>query len=207
MTENVASLELRAWDDLQSVSESDEMKDYARRMLDEENVVHMISNDELNEKIDDNFSDDLQFLLNNDQFKFEEENMIDTSEIFIDSNLKKMTMSDLVILDILHFRLRDSDSEINNDESVDFLKIHASSKFRHLHDNIVAVFINHFKFKIFNFVLEMIMWCKTKEITRLNYFFLRQVLCLSEMSEIEQLSLTLFTLLIWEWNWLLISFL
>lgn len=42
------------------------MKNYARKMLNEEDVVHTISNDELNEKIDDNFSDDLQFLLNND---------------------------------------------------------------------------------------------------------------------------------------------
>lgn len=207
MTENVASLELRAWNDLQSVSESDEMKDYARRMLNEEDVVHTISDDESNEKIDDNFSNDLQFLLNNDWFKFEEENMSNASEIFINSSLKKMTVSDLVMFNILRSCLRNSDSEIDSDEFVDFLKIHASSELRHLHNNIIAVFINHFKFEIFNFVLEMTMWCKTKEITRLNYFFLRQVLCLSEMSEIKQLSLTLSTLLIWEWNWLFISFL
>lgn len=72
-----------------------------------------------------------------------------------------------------------------------------ASTHRKLKDQVVDVLEHRFKYEIFDFALDIIIWCEIKEITRLDYAFLREVLKLEDINIEKELSQRLSILLSW----------
>ena len=193
MIENSVQFEFKVWKQTQNNANQEKMKNYTERMLNESDAAIDFVFDEKMNNIEKNDDVAMQYLLNNERFSVEK------------SKLQKFTIFFIKqVFDILLSRLRKTNftsldnSNNDNDDSMRHIQSHAFTNSFEIDDVIIDVFKNRSKREISNFILKLTIWIEIKDITRQNYATLREILSLFTMSEMNDFSQSLSTLLSWK---------
>lgn len=207
MINNLIDLNIRKWEQLQSIVKESEIEKLAKRQLNETNTTFEVETNLTTKDAQafENFFANLLFLLNNERFIFENDKFYSTTNVFI-TIVSSSTLFDNLFISftilLSQKQAIESNSNVfnhsnfNNDNSLRHITFYV---FTHcvLESLIVDVLEHKSKYEISNFALDIAIWCEMKDITRLDYASLRKVLKLKDMSIEHKLSQTLFILLSW----------
>lgn len=207
MINNFIDLDIRKWKQLQSIVEESEIEKLAKKQLDETNTTFEVETNLITKDAQafENFSIDLLFLLNNERFIFENNEFYSITNVFITIVSSSTLFDNLFISFIVLFSQEQAIKfnfnvfnylDFDNDDSLRHITFYVSTH-RVFESLIVDVSKHKFKYEISNFALDIAIWCEMKDITRLDYASLREVLKLKDISIEHELSQTLSTLLSW----------